>query len=144
MRLVRRISFVVAALGLASFAPPPEYVLVVNPSNPASAVSRAEAARMFLKKVAAWPDGRTVTAIDQERTSPVRQAFSRDIHHKDADGIAAYWQTAVFSGRDVPPPVGRSDDDVLAFVRANPGAIGYVSGRTAVEGVEGVKVLKVQ
>ncbi len=96
---------------------------------------------MFLKKVVSWPNGWTVTAVDQERGSAVRQLFSRDIHQKDADAIAAHWQTAVFSGRDVPPPIARSDAEVLAFVRANPGAIGYVSGGSA---VEGVKVLTVR
>ena len=141
MRLVRSLGLVVAAWGLVGFASPPKYVLVVNRSNPASTLSRAEAARMFLKKVAAWPDGRAVAVIDQERVSAVRQAFSLDVHHKDAEGIAAYWQTAIFSGRDVPPPIGKSDADVLAFVQANPGAIGYVSGAAP---VEGVKVLTVQ
>jgi len=143
MRLLRRIGLVVGALGLAAavVAAPLEYVLVANQSNPASALSRAEAARMFLKKAASWPDGRALAVIDQERVSAVRQAFSRDIHQKDSDAIAAYWQTAVFSGRDVPPPIAKSDAEVLAFVRANPGAIGYVSGSAE---IEGVKVLAVR
>jgi hypothetical protein len=36
--------------------------------------------------------------------------------------------------RDVPPPIGRSDAEVLAFVRANPGAIGYVSATADIQG----------
>jgi ABC-type phosphate transport system substrate-binding protein len=114
----------------------PAYRLVVNSANPASGLPRSEVARLFLKKVTAWPDGRPVAVIDQERGSPQRQAFSRDIHQKDADAIASYWQTAVFSGRDVPPPIGKSDAEVLAFVRADPGAIGYVSGTADVQGVK--------
>jgi hypothetical protein len=86
-------------------------------------------------QVAGLYDGRPVAVIDQERGSSPRQAFSRDIHQKDADAVAAYWQTAVFSGRDVPPPIGKSDAEALAFVRANPGAIGYVSGTADVQGV---------
>jgi ABC-type phosphate transport system substrate-binding protein len=116
----------------------PTFRVVVNPANPVSSLPRSEAARLFLKKVTAWPDGRPVAVIDQERASPQRQAFSQDVHQKDADAIAAYWQTAVFSGRDVPPPIGKSDAEVLAFVRANPGAIGYVS---ATADVQGAKVL---
>ncbi len=119
----------------------PAYRIVAHPSNPASSLGRSEAARLFLKKVTEWPDGRAVAVIDQERSSAVRQAFSREVHQRDADAIAAHWQTAVFSGRDVPPPIGRSDSDVVAFVRANPGAIGYVS---AAADVSGVKVLTVR
>ncbi len=112
------------------------YKLIVHPSNPVSTLQRSEAARMFLKKVTTGPDGRPVAVIDQERTSEVRKAFSRDVHQRDADAIASYWQTAVFSGRDVPPPIGKSDQEVLAFVRANPGAIGYVSPGVDTVGVK--------
>jgi ABC-type phosphate transport system substrate-binding protein len=116
------------------------YKLIVHPSNPASTLPRSDVARMFLKKVTTWPDGRPVAVIDQERTSEVRKVFSRDVHQRDADAVANYWQTAVFSGRDVPPPIGRTDDEVLAFVRANPGAIGYVSGGADTTGVKVVTV----
>lgn len=129
-----------AAWGLTASAPgaPAAYRLVVNPSNAAASLTRSEAARLFLKKVAAWPDGRPVAVVDQERGSAVRQAFSRDVHLKDAEAVAAYWQTLVFSGRDVPPPVAKSDAEVLAFVRQNPGGLGYVS---ATVDLDGVKVL---
>ncbi len=140
MALVR-VGLALAVTWIVALADAPEYRLVVNAGNPATSVTRGEAARMFLKKVVSWPNGWTVTAVDQERGSAVRQAFSRDVHQKDADAIAAHWQTAVFSGRDVPPPIARSDAAVLAFVRANAGAIGYVSGTAA---VEGVKVLTVR
>jgi len=114
----------------------PAYRIVVNPANPAAGLPRAEVARMFLKKVVAWPDGLPVTVIDLERSSAVRQAFSRDVHQRDAEAIAAHWQTAVFSGRDVPPPIARTDAEVLAFVRANPGALGYVSATAELAGVK--------
>ena len=137
MSTVRKTLFLLAVLAATSTAAPqPTYRLVASRANPVASLPRAEAARMFLKKVTSWADGRPVAAIDQERNSPVRQAFSRDVHQRDADSIAAHWQTLVFAGRDVPPPIAKSDAEVLAFVRANPGAIGYVSGDVDVEGVK--------
>ena len=47
----------------------------------------------------------------------------------------------MFSGRDVPPAIAKSDAEVLAFVRANRGAVGYV---TAGADLAGVKVLAVK
>ena len=41
--------------------------------------------------------------------------------------VKLYWQQAVFSGRDVPPPELDSEQEVVRFVLRNPGAIGYVS-----------------
>ena len=130
------------AAAAASFAvlvtAEPGYRLVVNPANPVSAVSRADAARLFLKKATTWPNGWPALVIDQERGAPVRQAFSRDVHQKEPDAIVSYWQTIVFAGRDVPPPVAKSDAEVIAFVRANPGAAGYVSASAELTGVKTV------
>lgn len=116
------------------------YKVIVNPANAAASLSKTELARMFMKKITAWPDGRAVAVVDQERNSPARQAFSSDVHQKDADAVAAHWQVVVFSGRDVPPKILRSDEDVIAFVRSNPGAIGYVSPGAALDGVRAVTV----
>jgi len=54
--------------------------------------------------------------------------------------LDTYWQQQIFSGKDVPPSNKSSDDDVIAFVKSNPGAIGYVSGSAAVAGVKVVAV----
>jgi ABC-type phosphate transport system substrate-binding protein len=135
----RRILLLFALLPLAALSTAePGYRLVVNPANPVAALSRADAARLFLKKTAKWPNGWPAQVIDQERSSAVRQAFSRDVHQKEADAVVSFWQTVVFAGRDVPPPIAKSDAEVLAFVRANPGAAGYVSGTTEIAGVKAV------
>lgn len=112
------------------------YRIVVNPQNPASAVERVELARLFMRKVSAWPDGTPVAAVDQPRTAPVRSVFSRDVHHKDVDSVVAYWSTLVYSGRELPPPVRKTDEEVLEYVRATPGAVGYVSADASVAGVK--------
>jgi ABC-type phosphate transport system substrate-binding protein len=46
----------------------------------------------------------------------------------------------VFSGKDVPPPEKGTDADVVAFVKSNPGAIGYVAAGSA----DGVKVVSLK
>lgn len=127
-------------LALPGFAQQDGYRVVVNPSNPTSNLSRAEVARLFLKKVPKWPDGQSVQPADQERVSPVRQAFSRSIHQKDVDAIASYWQVLVFSGREVPPRIVKSDVEMLQYVRDTPGAIGYVSENAALAGVKAIAV----
>ena len=117
-------------------AAPDSYRVVVNPGNPATALERSEAARLFMKKVTTWPDGTPVAVVDQSRTAPVRAAFSRDVHKRDVEAVVAYWTTLVYSAREMPPPVKRSDAEVLEFVRQTPGAVGYVSVDASVEGVK--------
>jgi ABC-type phosphate transport system substrate-binding protein len=116
------------------------YRLVVNKASTVDSLSRAEVARIFLKKVTTWPGGAPIQVVDQERSAPTRKAFSAAVHQKDADAVAAHWQVLVFSGRDVPPKIVKSDTEVLEFVRANPGAVGYVSGETDLGGVKAVAV----
>ncbi len=70
----------------------------------------------------------------------MRQAFSPDVHQKDPDQVSAYWQVLVYSGRDVPPRILKSDEEVLAFVRTNPGGIGYVSAEATLTGVKALQV----
>lgn len=139
MRLLRTTLLLITAAAAAGAAPSTtSYRIVANRANAATSLTRAEAARLFLKKATTWPDGKPVLVIDQERGSTVRQAFSRDVHQKEADAVAAYWQTVVFAGRDVPPPIARTDAEVIAFVLTSPGAIGYV---TAGAETDSVKVL---
>ncbi len=130
-------SFLAAALAaLPAAALAAEFVLVANPSVSAAAISRAEASRMFLRLQTAWPEGGNVKPVDQAKTSPVRDAFSREVLGKSVAAVEQFWTQAIFSGRAVPPVEKRSDADVLAYVRETPGAIGYVSAAAPTEGVK--------
>lgn len=130
-----RLSLVVFALCLLVATAPGRaaegFQIVVHRANPATTLTRDQVSKMFLKKIARWGDGQAVSPVDQRATSPVRARFSTAIHRKDASAVLAYWNQMIFSGRDVPPPERASDAAVIAFVRANPGAIGYVTAATA-------------
>ena len=64
----------------------------------------------------------------------------RSVHQKDVDAIASYWQVLVFSGREVPPRIVKSDAEMLQFVRDTPGAVGYVSEDVPLAGVKPIAV----
>lgn len=103
------------------------FVVVVNAANPVTAVTREEASRLFLKKTDRWADGGTVAPVDLPDGSPTRQAFSKAVHNRSMSAIKAYWQQQVFAAKGIPPMEKESDAEVLAFVRGDPHAIGYVS-----------------
>ena len=118
-----------------------DYQVIVNSGNPVSSLSRDQVSKMFLKKVTKWENGRKILPVDLASSSPVREKFSQDIHHRSVSAIKNYWQQQVFSGRSAPPPEKTSDAEVLDYIQANPGAIGYVSGSA---NVKEVKVLQVE
>lgn len=117
--------------------------VVVNAANKTAALGRSRISKMFLKKTRTWADSDLpVELVDQREKSPVRAAFTRAIHDgKKVSAIKSYWNRRIFSGRDVPPPELPSDQEVLDFVRRDPGGIGYVSPDADLG--EGVKELTV-
>jgi len=137
-----RLGLVLVAAGLAlpagSSAPAVEarYWVVVHPDNPSITLRRDEVSRLFLKKITRWSDGRVAMPVDLVEAAPARDAFSRDIHRRPASAIKKYWQQMVFTGQSAPPPEVATDLDVLAMVRSDPAAIGYVSDEVTLRGVK--------
>jgi ABC-type phosphate transport system substrate-binding protein len=108
------------------------FVLIANAENPATKITKLDATRIFLKKARAWPGGGpSADPVDQRDASPVRKEFLAAVIGKDASAMNAYWQSQLFVGRTTPPPVKGSDADVIAFVAAAKGGIGYVSAGVA-------------
>jgi ABC-type phosphate transport system substrate-binding protein len=131
-----------AALLLAAALPAAadDFKVVVHPENPVAELSAGELSRLFLKKTLRWPEGRAVRPVEPA-SPPLRERFSVAIHQKSLNATKAYWNQLIFSGRDVPPLEKPDDAAVLAYVRSDPGAIGYVSPGAD---LTGVKVLVVQ
>jgi ABC-type phosphate transport system substrate-binding protein len=119
----------------------PGYIVVVNKDNPTTSLDPKTVEKMFFKKWKRWDDDVLVVPVNQVN-SDVREAFTKGINKKDVSAIMKYWQRMIFSGRDVPPPEFGSDAEVLEFVKAERGAIGYVSSST--ELIEGVRELKIE
>ncbi len=117
------------------------YQVVIHTDNLVEEMSAKDVAKLFLRKIKRWNHGESVLPIDLRDDHPTREAFTTGIHNKSVSAIQSYWQRMIFSGRGEPPRKVGNESEVLAYVRATPGAIGYVSGNTAL-GV-GVKVLKI-
>lgn len=133
---------VLAARTPAGAAGAEAFVVIVNAGNPVSSVSGGQLSGLFLKKVTHWEGGLPAQPVDLSPDSPVRSSFSQQIHHKATPAVKAYWQQMIFSGREVPPPEKTSAKDVVAFVSANRGGVGYVPAGTPLG--EGVKTLDVK
>lgn len=112
------------------------FKVIVHPSNQASTITRRELADMFLKKLTRWPDGEAVHPVEPPEASTTRAHFLNAVIGRSAYAVKMFWSRRVFEGRDVPPVQKRSEDEVVAFVRSTPGAVGYVSPGTAAAGVK--------
>jgi ABC-type phosphate transport system substrate-binding protein len=120
----------------------PRYWVIVHPDNPIQSLRRDEVSRLFLKKITRWSDGRAAAPVDLVESAPARNAFSRDVHQRSPAAIKKYWQQMVFSGESAPPPEVATEADVLALVRSDPAAIGYVSDEAVLRGVKILDVVE--
>ena len=118
------------------------YVVIVNDANSVSSVSATELSRMFMKKLNRWQSGLDVVPVDLPESAAAREAFSAAVHGKAVSAVHAFWQQQIFSGRAVPPAEKASDEQVIAFVRSTPGAVGYVSAGASLSGVKRVQVVR--
>lgn len=121
--------------------PSAAFRIITHPDNAAGSVERAFLADAFLKKRTRWPSGESIVAVDLRVDAPARKHFSEKVLRRSVFAVRSYWQQRIFTGRGVPPPELDTDEAVIEHVQRHPGAVGYVSGRAA---VETVKVLAVR
>jgi ABC-type phosphate transport system substrate-binding protein len=132
----------IALVGTTRRAEAQEFKVVVNASAAVTELPAATVSKLFLKQERKFPSGSAVVPVDLGKASPVRGAFTRVVHTRAVGAVEQYWQQQLFSGRDTPPETKATDDDVLAFVKSTPGAIGYVSASATIP--SGVSVITVK
>ena len=132
IRTALAFAFVVVATGAGA----QEVKIVANPGVAVTDISSADLTKIFLKQSRKFKDGSNAVAVDQAKASPARADFSQKLLGMTVRALDAYWLTQIFSGKDTPPAAKSSDDEVIAFVKATPGGIGYVSANAVTAGVK--------
>jgi ABC-type phosphate transport system substrate-binding protein len=105
------------------------YRIIVHPRVKGSQIPRATLSSIFLKQAPRWGDGSPVLPVDQSMRSPIRHSFASDVLQRPMLELQIFWSRRMSTGV-TPPPVKQTDAEVVAFVAATPGAIGYVSSGT--------------
>jgi ABC-type phosphate transport system substrate-binding protein len=116
------------------------FLVIVNPDNPISSIDRDFLRDAYLKKTAEWGDGTTIHPVDLSPQFPTRARFVHDVLRKTPAQLRTYWNQQIFSGKAVPPPQARSTASVIDYVRATPGAIGYLPPDVDPRGAKVVEV----
>jgi ABC-type phosphate transport system substrate-binding protein len=132
----------VLAAGPGDTVPQPEpFKVIVNAARRGQAVDRTALVQIYLGAADRWADGKPIVPVDLSATSPVRAAFSRAVLDMPIERVQMHWMKSMSQGR-TPPKTKTSDDEVIAFVSGEPGAVGYVSTSAALP--DTVRVLSVQ
>ena len=136
------IAWFVLVLGASTVASSEEtrFKVIVHPKNPSTTIDRDLLRNMFLKKRVVWKGGDTIRPIDLSTKFPAREQFGRSVLKKTPAQLKSYWTQQIFSGKGVPPPEAATASEVVRYVLANPGAIGYVPVDVDVQGAKVIEV----
>ncbi len=131
-RLLITAGFVIAAaLNVAAG----DVKIICNVSVRADSISASELKSVFLLQRRTLKDGSPVVPV-LEKSGAAHEEFLRQYLDRGSEEIQTYYQGLIFTGKGSMPKELNSDTEVVVYVARTRGAIGYVSGVAATEGVK--------
>jgi ABC-type phosphate transport system substrate-binding protein len=113
--------------------------VVANKAFPTAGITKADLKDVALGDKTAV-GGAAVTFVTLE-SGEAHEDFLKAFVEKSGLQFANYWKQMIFTGKGKPPKAFKSEAELIGFVAATKGAIGYVS---AGADTSAVKVLAVQ
>jgi ABC-type phosphate transport system substrate-binding protein len=132
---------VLALLGIAGVMTAAEKVVVIaNKSLPDSSLAKNDLKQIALGDKTTVSNNEKVTFVTLEQGA-VHEEFLKGYVEKSSFQFSNYWKQMIFTGKGKPPRAFKSEAELISFVAATKGAIGYVS---AGADVSSVKVITIQ
>lgn len=123
---LRLLFFIASLLLLPAGEALAELVVVVNARSGVAVMTRNEIINIFFGRYRQFFNGVEAQPVDLVDSHADRARFYSALVGKDLSDVNAYWSRQVFSGRMQPPPRVANPDEVMKWVSAHPGGIGFV------------------
>lgn len=120
----------VSLLVLIPLALRAEPVLIVNKGLEGQPLDAATVKAVLLGKKVAWDNGARVT-IASLKGGPIADGALKAAVDQTASQFLNHWRRLAMTGGGIAPKSFDSEGDLLKFVAATPGAIGFVDSATA-------------
>ena len=119
-----------------------EMVVVVNSDNPAATMTASQVKLTYLRKInKRWKElNKNIVPVDRKGDSDTRKKFLKDVLQLTSDEVTRYFTEREYQNAEAPPVRFGTDEEIISFVEANPGAIGYVS-KSSIKAGSKVKVI---
>lgn len=135
--------FFVAVVGAAFLSPGAVYagdiVIIANNKVAESSLSGEDVKNIFLFKKKKWANGQTIDFVVL-KDGAVHKAFLKGYAKKTPSQFKRYFKTLVFTGKGKPPKSFASEKELVGYVAATEGAIGYVSSGAKTGSVKTISV----
>ena len=107
-----------------------DVVIIVNKNVADKSISKKDLKDIFLNKKSKWSNGKKVIPVTL-KSGDIHKSFLKNYVSKTASQFSKYWKKLVFTGKAKAPKTFKNEKEMLAYVAKTPGAIGYVSSKTA-------------
>lgn len=103
-----------------------QVILIVQPQNIATELSRNSLRAIFAMRQTEWPNGSAVQVFVLEDKNNTHIAFCKDILGMFPYQLRRVWDRQVFSGTGTAPTIVKTQQEMLIRVAETEGAIGYM------------------
>ncbi len=127
-------------LSFPSFSAADDILLIGNRSVPESELSAREIKKIYLGKKSLWRNGMKVIFV-MPAAKAMSKKFLKTYVRKNPDMYDKYWKKKMFTGSGNPPLVFEKEKELVKYVAATKGAVGYVSSGYYSDSVKILSVL---
>lgn len=108
-----------------------DFVMIGNNTG-FKTTSKSNAKAIFRGKYSSWKNGESVTIVLPSTKSENVVNVASQVYGMTVKGMQKYWLEQVFQGRSNAPVFLESDDEIINYVKRNPGAVGVVKASKSV------------
>lgn len=101
-------------------------VVIGNSSSSVKSLTLEEVRALYLGQTRTLRDAGSVDLADRQSDSATFREFYEKVTEKDSRQVKALWAKLGFMGKAKPPKVFDSDEDIKAWIKKHPNAIGYI------------------
>jgi ABC-type phosphate transport system substrate-binding protein len=114
-------------------------LVVANREVPVDGISSGLLQRIYLGKATRWDGGLQIRPV-MLHDPDVHEAFVTGLLDRSEESFSVYWKRMVFTGKGRPPRSFDAGEELAAYLRETPGAIGFLD---AGADTAGLKVLSI-
>ena len=133
---------IILSLALISSALLADIAVVVNPGSGVDTLDADQVKKIFMAKTKKFPNGNSVTPIDQNSDNGAYTTFYDKVAGKSPTKMNKYWVKLTFTGKAEAPKKVGGDSDVIGLVKGNKNMIGYVDSSAVTGDVKVVYTVK--
>jgi ABC-type phosphate transport system substrate-binding protein len=129
------------ATSVAASALAQDLKIVAHESVSEDTLTAEKVQDIYLGKKTRWAGGKKIIPLMLGQDNQVHLAFAAAVIKKPEPKFSGYWKLKLFIGEDTPPKAFAAERELVEYLSATEGAVGYVSASTDLMPYKSVKVL---